>query len=830
VVGIVLVSHSAKLADAVVEVVREMAGPDIALEPAGGLEEPGALGTDAMLVAAALDRASSGDGVLVLMDLGSAVLSAEMALELLPPAGGDRVVLCDAPLVEGAVAAGVAAARGATLDEVAAEARGGLAGKAAHLGAEPPDAAAPEQPEPADGWRSVALTLLNPHGLHARPAARLIEAAAQFDARVEVENVTSGRGPVSARSLNALATLGARRGTQIVVRASGPEAAAALAAVRELAESGFGEGAGPAAATAAPSAEPRAAAPTGALAGVPAAPGLAAGPARRLRRREIAVPQHEASDPEAELAALERALEAAREETRATRAAVAVRAAEAEAAIFDAHLLLLEDDALLEPARRAIRDRRCNAARAWSEAVDSAVAAYRGLDDDYLRARAGDVLDVGNRVLVRLAGDGGAARPELSGPGVLVAADLTPGETAALETSIVHAIATAAGGPTSHTAILARALGIPAVAGLGDAILEVPEGTELLVDGDAGLVRTDPSAETLAEFEARRRERARADDRARAAAHEPAVTLDGLRIDVVANVGKPADVAAAVEAGAEGVGLLRTEFLFLDRPTLPGEEEQAAVYREICDALGGRPLILRTLDVGADKPLPALPRPAEANPFLGVRGIRLSLESPEVLLTQLRAALRVAAAYPLKIMFPMIATLEELEHALRLVDEARAGLPPVELELGAMIEVPAAALAAEHLARRVDFFSIGTNDLTQYALAAERGNPSVAALADPLHPAVLQLVARVVEAAEAHGRWVGVCGEAAGDPAAVPVLVGLGVRELSTGAPAVPVVKQAVRELDAGAARTLACEAMGLPSAGAVRALVREAATRTPGS
>jgi phosphoenolpyruvate-protein phosphotransferase len=303
------------------------------------------------------------------------------------------------------------------------------------------------------------------------------------------------------------------------------------------------------------------------------------------------------------------------------------------------------------------------------------------------------------------------------------------------------------------------------------------------------------------------------------------VTRDGRRIEVVANIGSPDDVPAAIENGAEGVGLLRTEFLFLERDSMPSEDEQHAVYTSVAKALEGRPLILRTLDVGADKPLPYLPLRSEANPFLGVRGIRLALEQPELLETQLRAVLRAAAEYPLKVMFPMVATLDEYRQAKAVLDRARmalarAGLPtPDELEVGVMIEVPAAALAAEQFAPEVDFFSLGTNDLVQYTMAAERGNASVAALADGLNPSVLRLIRMVAEAASSHGKWVGVCGELASDPEAVPVLVGLGVAELSANAPAIPAVKQAVRDLDAEEARELAEQALELSSAAEVRAL-----------
>jgi multiphosphoryl transfer protein len=476
--------------------------------------------------------------------------------------------------------------------------------------------------------------------------------------------------------------------------------------------------------------------------------------------------------------------------------------------------------------RRAIFERGRNAAQAWHEAAESVAAEYRSLDDEYLGARAEDLAGVARQVVAELVG--GEAAAAVVEPGIVVAADLTPADTASLDRELVRGIATAHGGPTSHSAILARSLGIPAAVGLGERLLAVPDGAPLALDGDAGAVVVDPAEELVRDYERRSAEHEEAARRARASAQQPAQTQDGRRIEVVANVGSPEDVDAAVGSGAEGVGLLRTEFLFLERDSLPTEDEQYAAYADMAERLQGRPMILRTLDVGADKPLPYLPRRAEANPFLGVRGIRLGLAQPELLETQLRAALRVAALHPLKVMFPMVTTLAEYHQAVSVLDRAREQLGGAagQLEVGIMVEVPAAALAAEAFAPEVDFFSIGTNDLVQYTMAAERGNDAVAGLADGLHPAVLRLIRGVAEAAEAQGKWVGVCGELGADLPAVPVLVGLGVSELSVNPPAIPATKEAVRQVDTGAAATLVDEALRLSSAADVRALVtREAAT-----
>jgi phosphoenolpyruvate-protein phosphotransferase/dihydroxyacetone kinase phosphotransfer subunit len=822
-VGLVVVSHSASLADGVVELAREMGGEDVRIEAAGGLDD-GSVGTDAARVVAAIERAMSDEGVLVLMDLGSALMSAEMATEML--ADGGRVVLSEAPLVEGAVAAAAAARGGSSLEEVAREARGALAMKSSQLGAE--EAPAEEEAAPRAADAEAHIPVLNEIGLHARPAALVVELASRYESDLRLSK-PGGGAPVSARSLTGLMTLSARLGDELVATASGPDAREALDELEELARGGFGEGVAvadsrPAPEEAAPVAEesvPAEAPPPGTLlSGIAASPGIALSPARQLKAGPLAPPEREAGDPASERRRLDEGRDSARAAIEADRERVAARGAAAEAEIFAAHLALVDDEALLEPARAAI-DAGATAERAWLEAAAEVAATYRALDAPLLRERAADVDDVGRRVAAAISGERAATGPVEEG--VVVADELTPGEAAGLDPALVRGVATARGTPTAHAAILARALGLPAVVGLGAQILAVPEGTPLLLDGDAGSVQVAPPEEQLEA--ARERAMQAAERRAAAREHalEPAETRDGVRVEVAANVEDPAAAAAAVELGAEGVGLLRTEFMFLDQPSLPSEDEQARQIAAIALALDGRPLIVRTLDAGADKPLPALPMEPEANPFLGRRGIRLSLARPELLATQLRAVLRVAADHPLRLMFPMVATEAELERALEILARAReeTGVD-APMETGIMVEVPAAALLSERLARHVDFFSIGTNDLTQYVMAAERGNEHVAPLLAGPQPAVLRLVRETVAGADAHGRWVGVCGELAGDPAAAVLLAGLGARELSMAPPLVPEVKAALREISMADARAVAEEALAAEDADEARRLAAE--------
>ncbi|HST43211.1 MAG TPA: phosphoenolpyruvate--protein phosphotransferase, partial [Conexibacter sp.] len=563
------------------------------------------------------------------------------------------------------------------------------------------------------------------------------------------------------------------------------------------------------------------------------------------------VPDDAAGSPEDEWSALTAARAAVRDEIEQRRERLAREVGPEEAEILDALALVLDDDALLGPARTAIDGGR-SAARGWADAVEAIADRYRALEDPYQRERAADVVDVGRRVLRELAGTSSSGVEVSGARAIVVARDLTPIDAAGLDRATVAGIATSEGGPTSHGAILARALGVPAVLGFGPSLLglvasdtgraaagsaaadgagahsadaaAVDAPATAILDGDAGLLIPAPSPDTLRAYRDRQARAAALAEQARAAAHDPATTRDGVTVEVAANAGAPADAVEAVSAGADGVGLFRTEFAFLDRATAPTEDEQLQIYSQAAEALGGRPLVIRTLDAGADKPLPYLAMPAEANPFLGVRGLRLGLARPELLSTQLRAIARTAAQHDnVKLMFPMVATIDELRAARTLLQQAieeTGATPRSGFEVGIMIEVPAAALTAVQLAHEVDFFSLGTNDLTQYVLAAERGNAALATLADGLHPAVLRLVDEVCRAARAHGRWVGVCGELAADPLAAPLLVGLGVRELSVAAPSVAAVKQAVRALDADEAAALAHAALAAESADAVRTLV----------
>jgi len=658
--------------------------------------------------------------------------------------------------------------------------------------------------------RSVAVPLR--HGIHARPAAGLAACAKGFTAALTLD---AGGRRVNLRSPAALLTLGVALGTKVTIRGSGADAAAAVDAVAALIESGMGE------AAELPSGAPApvvalAAAPFGpqervTLRGVTAAPGLAVGIAFRIDPPALEPAEHGA-DLATEQAALVAAL--ARVAARLDRARQG--AAPAQQEILGAHLALLDDPELIGAAEAEIRAGR-SAGRAWQKSVGSHAAELGRLDDPRLRERAADLHDLERQVLLALAG--AEETSDLPDRAILIAEELLPMQLVLLDRSRIAGIAMAGGGPTSHVAILAAAAGIPALVAIGPELLRIADGTALILEAEARRlqVNPEPGAGVAAEQALIERRRRQAGYLAEAGAE--CRLADGLRVEVFANLGGADEVATAMANGAEGCGLLRSEFLFLDRRSAPDEDEQCRHYQAVATGLAGRPLIIRTLDAGADKPLAYLAMPAEENPALGVRGIRIGLQRPELLRTQLRAILRVEPRGQCRIMLPMVASLAELRAVRALLDAEKQALGYAEpIELGIMIETPAAAVTADILAAEADFLSIGTNDLTQYVLAMDRGNPALAAELDALHPAVLRMIAQAAAGGAQHGRLTGVCGGLASEPLAAGLLVGLGVRELSATAASVPAVKAALRPLDLAKCQAAAAHALTLDSPAQIRA------------
>lgn len=562
--------------------------------------------------------------------------------------------------------------------------------------------------------------------------------------------------------------------------------------------------------------------------GLPASGGIAIAPAFVLEspQETLASHRHPVGSPEEEMARFRQALVAVKEGIQKQYQEAQRRVGAEGAAIFQVHAMFLEDPTLLHQVETLIREGK-SALAAWQQVIENQVAMLESLEDPVFRARAVDLRDVGAQVRAYLQSGSVASRPIPPKPSILVAWELTPSQTLLVPQEKVRGFCTVQGSPTSHVAILARGLGVPAVVGIDAAVLEaVREGALLILDGDTGEVIVDPEEATLTTYRRRAALQRQTQISSQAHAQAPAVTRDGHHITIGANVGGGGRKEAenALHLGAEGIGLLRTEFLYMQRSSPPTEEEQREVYAAYLEVMDDRPVIFRTLDIGGDKTVPYLDLPAETNPFLGQRGIRLSLAYPDLFRTQLRAILRAGAfTSSVHIMFPMVTSVEDIREAKAHLEAVRQeldaqGIPYAQqVKVGIMIEVPAAAIMADVLAREVDFFSIGTNDLSQYTLAADRTHPVVGPIADALHPAVLRLIRQVVEAGHAHGLWVGVCGELGGDPLATPVLLGLGVDELSMAPPSIPTVKAVVRAWTMEEARLLAQEVLSLSSADEVR-------------
>jgi len=674
-----------------------------------------------------------------------------------------------------------------------------------------------------DTVSSAPIIIANETGLHARPAAVLAAAARRFTADVRL--VKEGR-EANLRSVVSIMALEVAGGDTVTIVARGDDAWAAVSAISLALETDLhtAHTAGVRLPSASEKALPSPSAPLvgedGTLRGVSASPGVAIGNVFQLRHHDVVV-EERASDPNKERRALDAAIASAHLQLEALQVRLAAEADTEKAAIFAAHQELLEDPEVLDSAAAHIRG-GATAAYAWQQAYTTQANRLLVLRNQLLAGRAADLRDIGRRVIHLLVGYDDAPQ-DMPADSIVVAEDLAPSDAASLDRTRVRGFCTTMGSATSHVAILARGLGIPAVAGIDPRALDIAPGTHVVLDGTAGTLKLGPTAAEEAQIARRQKSDEVRRTAELAVSAEAAVTRDGHRVEIVANIGDEDEARRVPEVGGEGVGLLRTEFLFMERRTEPDEEEQTRAYESIARALGpDRILVIRTLDVGGDKPLAYLPLPAEANPFLGMRGIRLQQMRPDIIQTQIRAILRASRAGRVAIMFPMISTLAEWRAARDLVEQERTtlGVPPIQI--GIMVETASAALLADRFAEEADFFSIGTNDLTQYTLAMDRTNPRLAAQLDALHPAVLRLIDRTVAGAHAHKRWVGVCGALAGDPEAVPVLVGLGVDELSVSVPIVPAVKARIRTLSLSECRETARQALDAEDGTQVRVLVQQ--------
>lgn len=565
------------------------------------------------------------------------------------------------------------------------------------------------------------------------------------------------------------------------------------------------------------------------LTGIAASDGIAIAKAYRFVQPDLTFAKTTVHDIEAEQQRLAAALAKAEQELVIIRQQTFEKFSAEEAAIFEAHLLVVHDPELLGPINQKIADEAVNAEYALHEVSSMFVALFKGMDDEYMSARASDIRDVTNRILAHLLGVHIPNPSNMNEQVIIVANDLTPSETAQLDRNFVLGFITDIGGRTSHSAIMARSLEIPAVVGTGIATTTIQDGDYLIVDGLTGQVLVNPSAEVIADYQEKAQNYRAQQAEWSTLVNEQTVSKDGVHVELAANIGSPSDLDGVLRHGAEGIGLYRTEFLYMGRENLPSEEEQFTAYKTVLEGMKGKPVVIRTLDIGGDKHLPYLPVQEEMNPFLGHRAIRLCLDQQELFRTQLRALLRASVYGNLKIMFPMIATIQEFRAAKEILLEEKekliAGGIAVgsSIELGMMVEIPSTAVMADIFAKEVDFFSIGTNDLIQYTMAADRMNEKVSYLYQPYNPAILRLIQMVIKAAHQEQKWVGMCGEMAGDEHAVPLLLGLGLDEFSMSATSILKTRALLKQLSVPEMQSLATEALQLATAEEVLEKVKKA-------
>ncbi len=793
-VGIVVVSHSELLANGVVELANQMTQGRCKIAAAGGIDDPeNPIGTDTIRIMMAIEEVYDDSGVVVMMDMGSALLSTETALELIDPDMVENIALCSAPIVEGTMAASVAASADLPMAAVLEEAAGSLSAKREHLGEVVEEASSTTVVEVSADALEFNWTVKNPHGLHARPAASIVGVMAKFESDILIEK--SGQ-KVNAKSLNSIAKLGVKLDDEIRILASGNDAAKAISAFEELAGEHFGESIDHVEAVVEEKTD--VAKVEGAVSGIPVCDGIAVGQVIGLESAMPEVPQRVYTSETEEQSLFVQAVDSVSVQLKAQEADAEKTLGKEQAEIFNAHLLMISDPELNDNILAEIKAGSI-AEQALMTVMTQLAKQYAQSESEYMREREADVWDVAKQTMYSFAG-AEAKSIELVENSVIVAKDLSPAQTAQLDANKVAGICLEAGGRTSHSAIIARAMGIPCIVKAEGILTATTNGQQVILDGKRGHLWLEPDAETssrlieerdlwLAETLAKKEQ-----------ASKPAVTKDGVQIDVQANIGGLDDVKAALENGAEGVGLLRTEFVFQSSKTLPTEEEQYEIYRDIAVALENRPLTIRSLDVGGDKPLPSYPMVEEENPFLGLRGVRLCLTDNDLFKPQLKAVLRAARDHSnIQLMIPMIAEVNELKAVKALISECRdeLNLPESEcpMKVGIMIEVPAAVLNADELAKEADFFSIGTNDLTQYVMAADRGNTSVAELVDYKKSAVISAIEMTCVAAQQNNIPVSMCGEMAGDSDMSELLIQLGVHKLSASASLLPGLKAQIRDL-----------------------------------
>lgn len=820
-VGLVIVSHSEKLAEGVVELAKQMTlGQDVPIISAGGLGN-GEIGTSFEKIMEAIEKAYSEDGVLVLMDLGSAVMTTQTCLDFLPPEMQSKIVLCNAPIVEGAIAAASAAAQGLPIEKIKEIAEKVDTSKVQQ--------SLSEEVEFSPNAKVVEVKLINPTGLHARPASLFVQLASKFKSEIKVQNITAGKKVADAKSIMDMAVNGTgEMGNIIRIIAEGEDAEEAVKELKNLVESGFGE------------------LEVGneknildnkkdnyfnnstekinktTFKGIPVYSGYVVAPIWVFKRKTLEI-FNEEKKKFVTYEELLKAIEKVLDETKIIKNQMERKGDSKIAAIFEFHEMILNDEKIRLEIKNLINN-GLSAEDAFIKVIDFWIDKLKNQNFELMQERTKDLEDIKNRVLLELFGK----REQTISPvekSILVVDELLPSETAMLDKDKIIGIAASYGGKTSHSAIIARMLGIPSVVGLGPEILNIPSGTIVALDGVNGLLLVNPTEEVVNKFKKENDLLRLKEEELINKAKELSKTKDGRRIEILANVGKIDKLEELKKYGAEGIGLLRTEFLYIDRKSPPTEDEQFECYSLVSEIMNEKPVVIRTLDIGGDKQLEYISLEKEDNPFLGVRAIRLYKKHPELFKTQIKALLR-ANRGNIKIMIPMVASIEEVRWVKKMINECKLELSNKKIkfisniEIGIMVEVPSTAIMSELFAKEVDFFSIGTNDLTQYTLAVDRGNEHLKYLFDSLEPSILRLIKITVDNAHKYGRTVSVCGEVASEKEAIPILVGLGVDKLSMNPRMIPHAKELVRSFGYKKLKELALKTLDLESASEVREYV----------
>ena len=808
-VSIVIVSHSKKLAEGVKELAEQMSQNKVKIAAAGGLDdESSPIGTDAFKIMEAIELVDSEDGILVLMDIGSAVMNAELATEMLPEDIMKRVLLCEAPLVEGAIAAAAQSMVGANLQAVAKEARNGIQGKASLLcTAESEEVENLDKTIVTDG-KEINITVPNHLGLHARPAVRLVEITNKFNNEVSVS--VNNKPFVSATSISQVGTLGAKQGDTLIFKVVGDEFLQFEKALKQFELDNFGDSK-----EAIVKKEERkkplkiSATNNDFIEGIPASKGISIGKAKVFLKASISVDKAIVESSTEEITKFKKAVKRIVLETEEIQHKTMNLYGNENAEIFGFHLLLLNDKEKLSEVENLITENHFSAAYAWFRVFCDLEDKYKGMSDQYLRERASDIVEIRNKVIDEISGSQ-QMKITLTEPSILVVNDIGPAQTLSLDTDKVLGIISKTGGETSHATILARSLGIPSITGLENKIDIIKDGDVIGIDGSTGIIyleKTHPKK--IEELLEKQQIEEKLFQESFSKAKLPAVSSDGVEFQILANISSPKEAQIAFTNGADGIGLYRTEFLYMNRETPPSEEEQYEIYKQVCNNMQGLPITIRTLDVGGDKPIPYLGIPEEINPFLGLRGIRYCLKNTDIFKTQLRALCRISADYDISVMFPMVGMLEEVIEAKALLKEVREELDAEkiayarDMRIGIMVEVPSVIFILPQLAKHLDFLSIGTNDLTQYLLAMDRESTLLSKHYSALHPAVLNALSKIIAGANAQGIDVSLCGELASNPKATALLSAIGLRKYSMSGPVIPRIKDAIRTMDVASNREI---------------------------